>query len=101
MLDSFTGQPLPEDLLLYAVPVCAPYSAILNYKYKVKLTPGTGKRGKATKTALQSFLREKSITVREKDLLKGVTDQDLARNLPGKVKVSAPQLALAKNKLKH
>lgn len=64
MLDSFTGCPVPEDIMLYAIPVCAPYTAVTNYKYayhktvleyltqcfhfrhKVKLVPGTNKRGK-------------------------------------------------------
>ena len=73
------------NLLLFAVPVVAPYSTVLQYKYKVKLTPGTGKRGKACKTALAMFLADKATAQREKDLLKSVKDQDLARNLPGKV----------------
>ena len=67
------------------MPVVAPYSTVLQYKYKVKLTPGTGKRGKACKTALAMFLADKATAQREKDLLKSVKDQDLARNLPGKV----------------
>lgn len=33
VLDTLTGCPIPEDILVYAIPVCAPYSAILNYKY--------------------------------------------------------------------
>lgn len=34
VVDSLTGQPIPEeDGLLFAVPVCAPYTALLNYKY--------------------------------------------------------------------
>ena len=73
------------NLLLIAVPVVAPYSTVLQYKYKVKLTPGTGKRGKACKTALAMFLADRATAQREKDLLKSVKDQDLARNLPGKV----------------
>lgn len=32
MLDSLTGHPLPEDELLFAVPVVAPYQTITNYK---------------------------------------------------------------------
>lgn len=32
MLNSLTGQPSPEDELLFAVPVIAPYNAIINYK---------------------------------------------------------------------
>lgn len=33
-----------------------------------------------------------SVCYREKDLLKSVKDEAFARNLPGKVKVSAPHL---------
>ncbi|XP_049952116.1 ribosome quality control complex subunit NEMF-like [Schistocerca serialis cubense] len=92
MLDSLTGFPLPEDELLFAVPVVAPYTTLLNYKFKVKITPGTGKRGKAAKTALNVFLKDHTTTAREKDLIKSVKDEDLSRNIPGKVKISAPQL---------
>ncbi|KAK3914670.1 Nuclear export mediator factor NEMF-like protein [Frankliniella fusca] len=92
MLESLTGIPLPEDEILFAVPVVAPYNALQNYKYKVKLTPGTGKRGKGARTALNMFLKDRQATGHEKDLLKAVKDQDLARNIPGSVKVSAPQL---------
>ena len=33
ILDSFTGSPVPEDIMIYAIPVCAPYTAVTNYKY--------------------------------------------------------------------
>lgn len=92
MLDQLTGKPIDEDELLFAVPVIAPYSTVLNYKFKVKLMPGTGKRGKAAKTAVAVFLRDKTITTREKDLLKAVKDEIIARNIPGKVKISTPQI---------
>ncbi|KAF8564605.1 hypothetical protein P879_10196 [Paragonimus westermani] len=46
LMDTLTGQPVDGDILLYALPVCAPYSSLVNYKFKVKLTPGTAKRGK-------------------------------------------------------
>ncbi|KAH9509091.1 hypothetical protein Btru_048998 [Bulinus truncatus] len=46
ILDSLTGIPHPEDELLYAVGVCAPYNSLTNYKFKVKLLPGSTKRGK-------------------------------------------------------
>lgn len=32
LLDSLTGQPHPEDILLFAIPICAPYTAMTNYK---------------------------------------------------------------------
>jgi NFACT protein C-terminal domain/Heterogeneous nuclear ribonucleoprotein Q acidic domain len=46
-IDKLTGKPTTEDVLLYAVPVCGPYSAIRSFKYSVKLTPGTMKKGTA------------------------------------------------------
>ncbi|CAH1790707.1 unnamed protein product [Owenia fusiformis] len=97
-VDSLTGIPVTEDELHFCVPVCAPYSAMTNYKYKVKLTPGTQKRGKAAKTALNIFQHEKYTGQRERDLFKSVKDTDLSRNMPGKVKVSAPNLQRAKKK---
>lgn len=54
--------------------------------------PGTGKRGKASKMAVTIFQKDKACTSREKDLLKSVKDESIARNIPGKVKLSAPQL---------
>merc|ERR1712029_831645 len=77
MLDSLTG-----------VPVVGPYSTMVNYRFKVKVTPGSSKRGKAAKKALNVFLSDKAALSRDKDLLKSVKDQDIASNLPGKVKVS-------------
>ncbi|XP_058689452.1 ribosome quality control complex subunit NEMF [Poecile atricapillus] len=98
LMDSLTGQPHPEDILLFAVPVCAPYTAMTNYKYKVKLTPGTQKKGKAAKIALHNFMQSKEASAREKDLFRSVKDTDLSRNIPGKVKVSAPHLQNVKKK---
>lgn len=97
LLMSLTGQPLDEDELLFAMIVCAPYSCVTSYKHKVKLTPGTAKRGKAIKTAVEMFTRDKATSLKEKELIKAnlTKDQD-GRNLPGKVKISAPNL----NKLK-
>lgn len=98
LLTSLTGQPHPEDVLLFAVPVCAPYTALSNYKHKVKLTPGTQKKGKAARTAVLSFMKAREVSTREKDLFRSVKDTDLSRNMPGKVKVSAPNLLAAKKK---
>ncbi len=36
-IDKLTGLPKPTDLILAIVPMCAPYSAISTYKYKVKI----------------------------------------------------------------
>uniref|UniRef100_A0A8C9Z7Z4 Ribosome quality control complex subunit NEMF n=1 Tax=Sander lucioperca TaxID=283035 RepID=A0A8C9Z7Z4_SANLU len=98
LLTSLSGQPHPEDVLLFAVPVCAPYTALSNYKHKVKLTPGSQKKGKAARTAVLSFMKARDASTREKDLFRSVKDTDLSRNMPGKVKVSAPNLLAAKKK---
>lgn len=51
-VDYLTGNPLPTDILLYAVPVCGPYNALQSYKYRVKIIPGTTKKGKGTRFLL-------------------------------------------------
>lgn len=35
VLDGLTGCPRPDDILLFALPVCAPYDTMLSYKFKV------------------------------------------------------------------
>ncbi|PSN64452.1 hypothetical protein BS50DRAFT_678556 [Corynespora cassiicola Philippines] len=54
-LDAFTGRPLPGDEILSAIPICAPWSALASYKYKVKMQPGAIKRGKAVKEILMRW----------------------------------------------
>ncbi|RWS28335.1 nuclear export mediator factor NEMF-like protein [Leptotrombidium deliense] len=98
LVESLTGQPFLEDVLLYTIPIVAPYSALQHYKYKVKVLPGFHKRGKAAKTSLHLFVNDKSATQREKDLLKNAKDQDLARNIPNKVKISAQNMSTIRSK---
>ncbi|KAK8390645.1 hypothetical protein O3P69_010388 [Scylla paramamosain] len=70
ILDALTALPVAEDELLFAVPVCAPYNTMTNYKYKPQVEKETCSRA--------------------------VKEQDLAKNLPGKVKVSAPHITKVK-----
>lgn len=88
-LDALTGCPLPQDILLHAVPVCGPYSAMLHYKYKAKLVPGTGKKGKAIRSALDLFSHAPDAARTEKDLMRAVKEEEVLRSLPGKVKLMA------------
>ena len=48
-IDALTGVPRAGDVLLHALPVCAPYSVLQGYKYKLKIIPGTQRKGKAAK----------------------------------------------------
>lgn len=100
-LDYLTGIPLPSDILLYAVPVCAPYNALQTYKYRVKITPGTAKKGKAAKTALSLFMHIPDATNREKELMKACTDPELVAAIIGNAKITAPGLTQLKQKQKQ
>ena len=51
-LDRIVPQLQPGDEVLAAVPLCAPWSALNRYKYKVKLQPGGMKKGKAVREIL-------------------------------------------------
>ncbi|KAG0372123.1 hypothetical protein BGX24_000699 [Mortierella sp. AD032] len=127
VLDGLTGRPLPTDILQFAIPVCAPYGALQKYKYKVKLIPGTMKKGKAVKTAVNHFLvningnnastssersagvegglsgaelreAEAALEAREKELIKMIKDEESINAMIGKSKVSAPGVEASKKK---
>ncbi|KAI8382378.1 fibronectin-binding protein A N-terminus-domain-containing protein [Blakeslea trispora] len=98
VLDSLTPNPLPEDIIHFAIPVCAPYTAIQKYRYKVKLTPGTLKRGKAIKQAQSVFFNMSDASAREKELIKSVPEMEGINAMMSKVKVSAPNLEASKRK---
>lgn len=89
LIDTLSDYPKDDDTLLYAIPMCGPYSALQSFKYKVKVIPGANKRGKAAKACLGVFIYDKRASQREKDLLRALKDQDYARNIPNKVKISA------------
>lgn len=99
-VDYLTGNPLPNDILLYAVPVCCPYNAVQSYKYHVKLVPGTVKRGKAAKTAMNLFSHMPEAMSREKELMKACTDPELVAAIMGNVKITSAGLTQLKQKQK-
>jgi len=77
MLDELTGQPTAEDELLYAIPVCAPWSCLQKYKYRVKLLPGSGKKGKLVRSITSNFIQMPEATDREKELLISVHENEM------------------------
>ena len=69
----------------------------MGYKYKVKLTPGRQKKGKAARSAMEMLLRGTAeVSAREKELMKAVTDAEMVGPMVGPVQVSMPGLAQAK-----
>ncbi|KAI0467386.1 hypothetical protein F4859DRAFT_241801 [Xylaria cf. heliscus] len=95
-LDSLVGTPLPGDEILEVVALCAPYSALGKCKYKVKLQPGTQKKGKAVKEILEGWkaasgkkgvIDEKStdkerMWPREVELIKAIKPEDIVNAIP-------------------
>jgi len=111
-LAKLTAKPLPEDIILCAVPVCAPYHTLSQYKYRIKLTPGSLKRGKAAKQCLDILSKanndnrngaEKNESeIRNGYLIKYITHNELVQTICGEVKISAPGASkLIKNSKKN
>ena len=92
-IGKLTGTPHGNDVILYALPICAPYSTLSKYKYRVKLTPGSLKRGKASKQAVEMFVRgdtDKSPKAEEfRRLIKAVDDNTWVQSMIGDCKISA------------
>jgi predicted ribosome quality control (RQC) complex YloA/Tae2 family protein len=55
LVDGLVGSPLPGDEILEIVPVCAPWAALGKCKYKVKIQPGSQKKGKAVKEIVERW----------------------------------------------
>ncbi|EPS29382.1 hypothetical protein PDE_04331 [Penicillium oxalicum 114-2] len=60
-LPALVGNPSPDDEILAAIPVCAPWASLGRYKYKVKLQPGTVKKGKAVKEIVGRWVSETTV----------------------------------------
>lgn len=110
-LESFTGSPLPGDEILDAFVVCGPWDAIgARFRWRVKLQPGTTKKGKAVREILSSWNRmtaeaekkkrggsgegsetmveESKIRKREAELIRNIKETEVIGAVPvGKVRV--------------
>ncbi|KAJ1821675.1 hypothetical protein LPJ56_001171 [Coemansia sp. RSA 2599] len=123
VLDTLTGTPLPGDNISSAIPVCAPYAALSSCKYRVKLVPGSMKKGKACKMAVTVMLAaadnskprsvhssdaaeaerlelQMILANREKELMKAVPEPEMIAQMLGKVKVTAPNMESLRQKTK-
>jgi len=68
------------------------------FKYNIKMVPGTGKKGKSAKSALAIFAHQKDANQSEIDLMKVAKDEEMTRNMPGKIKLAGQQLPKGKKK---
>lgn len=100
VIDCLTGQPTENDTLTGAIAVSAPFLVLQHYKYRVKLMPGTLKRGTAAKTSLSLIFSENrtSMSSRDKELIRSVPDTELNTTMPSKVRIAASGVELSKIK---
>jgi len=111
-IPALVGTPTPDDEILGAIAVCAPWGALGRYKYKVKLQPGSVKKGKAVKEIIGRWVHEtttgkvkkdyaedagipradaEKLRVREGELIKGWKDTEIINTMPvGKVRIMTP-----------
>lgn len=59
ILDSLIAKPQATDTVSNVVPVFAPWTSLNKLKYKVKIQPGMGKKGKAINESLNYFTNRK------------------------------------------
>ncbi|EPX70995.1 DUF814 family protein [Schizosaccharomyces octosporus yFS286] len=55
--DALTPSPDAEDVVVNAVPTFAPYSTMVRFNLKVKVTPGSGKVGKSARESINYFIK--------------------------------------------
>jgi len=116
IIDAITGN-LRANLehVLYAIPVAGPITALSNYTFRLKLMPGSLKRGKAVQQALSILLSDArdldahawsaSVEVdgthafkSVKEMIRAVPDADLNQTMLGHVKIMATAKELLKSK---
>ena len=90
IVNRIVSAPFKDDDIEYCLPVCAPITATNALKYRMKVTPGSQKKGKAAKLAMHILPRAPFPTPRELACVKAVADVDAAVALPAGCKISLP-----------
>lgn len=88
-----TSVPTKEDAIYEVMTVCAPFSTLQSYRYKIKLVPGILKRGKILQMATEIFKSTKEENEKEKELIKYIPERDAVLQLLSYCKVQAPGMS--------
>ncbi|PKS09176.1 hypothetical protein jhhlp_003790 [Lomentospora prolificans] len=104
-VEELVGTPLPGDEILEAVAICAPWAAMGKTKYKIKIQPGSLKKGRAVKDMIERWRYDcerkgsvdprsedvEKIWPREAELIKAFRPEEVVNVVPvGKVSIMAP-----------
>jgi len=92
----WTANPSSSDKILYAKIVLGNAHAMKSWKYKVKVVPGTGKRGKIIKGVRNFWTKgkhrgteeERKLREREIECINGISEQEAADGCIGDVRVA-------------
>jgi hypothetical protein len=89
-LPSLIGDPVPADEILAAIPVCAPWSAVSPYKYRVKLQPGPIKKGKAVREVVSKWIADGTAKEKQSAKDKGKKPVEEAQQEQDEASTSVP-----------
>ncbi len=89
LIDALTGRPHDSDSLQFALCVCAPLSALVGYQYRVKLLPGSQKKGKVVQAAVSLWSRAAGGREAEREMIRGMREDEAMGVLCANVKVAA------------
>jgi len=79
-LAAYVAVPRADDVITHVVPMLCPYGVALGCKYRLKLTPGPLKKGKAAGAVMQLFAEVAARhggTPRELELIKALCENDV------------------------
>ncbi|EAY21369.1 hypothetical protein TVAG_198060 [Trichomonas vaginalis G3] len=101
-INALTGEPLPTDEFFAAYVMCAPVSALLKFKYKVKFVPGETKKGKAW-PVISNYFQSMKAPSEQTQLIKLIPDNYVTEQMPFDVRLqlgAGGQASQNKNKNK-
>ncbi|EKX72725.1 hypothetical protein BEWA_012840 [Theileria equi strain WA] len=76
--------PKEDDIILNAIPMCAPFSALREFKTRIKLVPGNTKKGAIASQALHQFAKSDE---KRANYIKLITSDQLILTMIGNCKV--------------
>ena len=82
--EGFVGKVGINDKIEYGIPILATYSATTDYKFKVKVIPGTQKIKKALQDVMSSFMKKTNLS--EKEAIKKISNDSIQKVLINKIR---------------
>lgn len=89
LLLNWTAMPQETDRIVHAIPVCAPYAAMSDYTYHVKMTVGKMKKGAMAKSIVEHWLKGK-IPEAQKKSIRQIPVEDISAIIMNNSKVVLP-----------